>query len=81
MCLLLYDILYVISEFIQINKSLIINHLFIDNNKWAAYFMTDVFPCLNGWKLLVEAEPGHAFITDRLEENLWDYDHLVEWIR
>ncbi len=62
-------------------ESLLINHPFVDGNKRAAFFMTDVFLRLNGWKLAVEAAPAHAFIVERLTESRFEHAHLVAWIR
>ena len=46
-------------------ESLIINHPFVDGKR-VAFFATDVFLRLNGWKLEVDDEKAHAFLTRRL---------------
>ncbi len=58
-------------------ESLIMNHPFVDGNKRAAFFVTDIFLRLNGRKLNVVAKPAHEF----LKQGRCDYDHLVDWIR
>ena len=62
-------------------ESLIMNHPFVDGNKRVAFFATDVFLRLNGWKLDVEADAAHHFIIDMLEKETCDYAHLLPWLR
>ena len=42
-------------------ESLLMNHAFIDGNKRVAFFATDVFLRLNGWKLDVNPCCCHSF--------------------
>ena len=62
-------------------ESLLMNHPFIDGNKRVAFFATDVFLRLNGWRLEVEAHASHRFLTGLLEGNDCDLAHLLPWIR
>jgi death-on-curing protein len=62
-------------------ESLLMNHPFIDGNKRVAFFTTDVFLRLNGWRLAVEPRSAHAFLIGLLDEGCCDYDHLLPWIR
>lgn len=62
-------------------ESLLMNHPFVDGNKRVAFFATDVFLRLNGWKLVVEPEPAHAFIIGLLERGQFDFDRLLPWLR
>ena len=62
-------------------ESLLINHPFIDGNKRVAFFATDVFLRLNGWRLDVDAEEAHTFLIGLLERGQCDYEHLEPWIR
>ena len=62
-------------------ESLLMNHPFIDGNKRVAYFATDVFLRLNGWKLKVEPKAAHAFLIGLLDRGECDYRHLLPWIR
>ena len=62
-------------------ESLISNHAFVDGNKRAAYFMSDVFLRLNGWKLSVSSNAGYTFIVGSLETGSCDFDHLLPWIQ
>jgi len=62
-------------------ESLIMNHPFVDGNKRAAFFASDVFLRLNGWKLNVQAKRAHRFLIALLERNECDFDHLLAWIR
>lgn len=45
-------------------ESLLFNHAFHDGNERMAFFATDVFLRLNGWKLDVEADAAHNFIVE-----------------
>lgn len=62
-------------------ESLLINHPFIDGNKRVAFFVTDVFLRLNGWRLNVDPEAAHAFLTEHLNAGTCDFDRLLPWIR
>jgi death-on-curing protein len=54
---------------------------FIDGNKRVAFFATDVFLRLNGWKLQVDSDEAHAFLIGLLERRECDLEHLLPWIR
>ena len=62
-------------------ESLVMNHPFLDGNKRVAFFATDVFLRLNGWKLRVDANKAHRFLIALLEAGTCDFDHLLPWIR
>lgn len=62
-------------------ESLLINHPFVDGNKRVAFFATDVFLRLNGWKLELDGPAGHAFLVGLLECGEADFEHLLSWLR
>jgi len=62
-------------------ESLIMNHPFIDGNKRVAFFATDIFLRLNGYKLKVDAKIAHQFLVGLLESNSCTFDQLLPWIR
>ncbi len=62
-------------------ESLILNHAFVDGNKRAAFFITDVFLRMNGWKLSVESDAAHTFIVGSLERREVSFDKLLPWTR
>jgi death-on-curing protein len=62
-------------------ESLSMNHPFVDGNERVAFFATDVFLRLNGWKLRVDADDAHRFLTGLLDTRTCDFDHLLPWIR
>jgi len=62
-------------------ESLLLNHAFIDGNKRVAFFATDIFLRLNGWKFSVEAAAAHTFLIDMLEQGSSGYQTLLPWIR
>ena len=62
-------------------ESLLMNHPFVDGNKRVAFFATDVFLRLNGWRLQVEPKAAHAFIVGALERDDADFRHFLPWLR
>jgi death-on-curing protein len=62
-------------------ESLIMNHPFVDGNKRVAFFATDVFLRMNGYKLKVDAKKAHRFLIGLLENNCCTFDQLLPWIR
>jgi len=62
-------------------ESLLMNHPFIDGNKRAAFFMTDVFLRTNGVKLNVKAVMAHDFIIKQLEEKHVNLEILYQWLQ
>ncbi len=62
-------------------ESLIMNHPFVDGNKRVAFFATDTFLRLNGWKLDVDPDEAHALLGGLLERGECDAEHLLPWIR
>jgi len=61
-------------------ESLIKNHPFIDGNKRVAFFATDVFLRMNGYKLQVEAKAAHSFLMNLFDSNTCDLEHLLPWV-
>ena len=62
-------------------ESLMNNHPFVDGNKRVAFFSTDVFLRLNGYKMVVEHRAAHAFLMELFASNCCDLEHLAPWIR
>ena len=62
-------------------ESLIMNHPFIDGNKRVAFFASDVFLRLNGYKLQVDAGEAHRFLIGLLENYQCNFERLLPWIR
>ena len=62
-------------------ESLISNHPFVDGNKRVAFFATDVFLRLNGYRFAVKADRAHQFLMERFADHSCDLDHLSPWIR
>ena len=62
-------------------ESLLVNHAFVDGNKRVAFFATDVFLRLNGWKLVTTADEGEQFIAGTLKANDCSFDRILPWIR
>lgn len=62
-------------------ESLLLNHAFVDGNKRVAFFVTDTFLRLNGWKLSVDATSACMFIIGMLQRGDCSYERLLPWIR
>jgi death on curing protein len=62
-------------------ESLLLNHAFVDGNKRVAFFASDVFLRLNGWKISVDGIEAHRFLIDSLEAGVCDFQNLQVWIR
>ncbi len=62
-------------------ESLLMNHPFVDGNKRVAFFATDVFLRLNGWRLQVDPDEAHAFLIGLLDEGRCDFAKRLPWIR
>ena len=62
-------------------ESLLVNHAFIDGNKRVAFFASDIFLRLNGWKLVVTADEGEEFIVGMLEANDCSFEKIRIWIQ
>jgi len=62
-------------------ESLLMNHPFVDGNKRVAFFSTDVFLRLNGWRLEVDATDANSLLTGLLEMGHCDFEHLFSWIQ
>jgi len=61
-------------------ESLIKNHPFVDGNKRVAFFATDVFLRMNGYKFVVEGKVAHGFLMNLFESDSCDMAHLQPWI-
>lgn len=62
-------------------ESLLMNPPFLDGNKRVAFFATDVFLRINGWRIRVEPEAAHSFLVGLLESGDCDLEHLEPWLR
>ena len=62
-------------------ESLINNHPFIDGNKLVAFFSTDVFLRLNGYKILVDPNSAHDFLMELFASSTCDLRHIDPWVR
>ena len=62
-------------------ESLLLNHPFVDGNKRVAFFATDVFLRLNGWRLSVQSDAAHEFLMSHLEAGTLNHRELQAWIR
>ncbi|MCP4205171.1 MAG: type II toxin-antitoxin system death-on-curing family toxin [bacterium] len=62
-------------------ESLLQNRPFLDGNKRVAFFGTDVFLRLNGWKLEVEPKSAYAELIGLLKSGSADFEHLLTWLR
>lgn len=61
-------------------ESLINNHPFVDGNKRVAFFATDVFLRMNGWRFSVQAQPAFHTLMHLFDTRTCDLQHLRSWI-
>ena len=62
-------------------ESLLMNHAFVDGNKRIAFFATDVFLRMNGWRLEIRTREAYEFLIGGLEAGSLDREALDEWLR
>ncbi|MCZ6883514.1 MAG: type II toxin-antitoxin system death-on-curing family toxin [Gammaproteobacteria bacterium] len=62
-------------------ESLINNHPFIDGKKRVAFFSTDVFLRLNGYKIVTDPDAVYDFLMNLFSSNTCDLEHLEPWLR
>ena len=62
-------------------ESLLMNHCFVNGNKRVAFFSTDVFLRMNGWKIETPTHKAYDFIVKGLERGLIDRETLESWLR
>ena len=62
-------------------ESLLMNDPFVDGNTRVAFFASDVFLRLNGWRLDVDADEAHPLFIGLLETEKEDLASLSKWIR
>jgi len=61
-------------------ESLINNHPFIDGNKRVAFFATDVFLRMNGYRFVVEGKVAHGFLMNLFDTDSCNMANLQPWI-
>lgn len=61
-------------------ESLIMNHPFVDGNKRVAFFATDVFLRLNGYKFSVKPIETYDYLIELLRSGGCTYENLLPWI-
>lgn len=62
-------------------ESLLINHPFVDGNKRMAFFLTDVFLRMNGWRIRVQPRPGFRFLMNVMASRKDRFRSIEAWIR
>lgn len=62
-------------------ESLMNNHPFVDGNKRVAFFSTDIFLRINGYKLAFEPIMAYDFLMELFDTKTCDLEHLTPWIR
>lgn len=62
-------------------ESFLMNHAFLDGNKRVAFFATDVFLRLNGYKIKVPTKKGHEFLIGLIKDSRERFIRAEKWIR
>jgi death-on-curing protein len=61
-------------------ESLLMNHPFIDGNKRVAFFVTDIFLRINGYRIQVEPKKAHRLIIGLLESKGPIFNAAKVWL-
>ncbi|GJQ63927.1 MAG: death-on-curing protein [Melioribacteraceae bacterium] len=70
----------IIEEASALMESLTKNHCFIDGNKRIAFFATDIFLRINGYKINCKPDDGHKFFIKNLEDHTFTYETIINWL-
>lgn len=62
-------------------ESMLVNHAFVDGNKRMAFFLTDIFLRLNGFKIKTGSASGHRFILHMLSQKEFRFAAIVQWLK
>ena len=62
-------------------ESLINNYPSFDGNKRVAFFATDIFLRLNGYKIVVDPKIAYKFLMGLFASNTCDLEHLKPWLK
>ena len=62
-------------------ESLLMNHPFVDGNKRVAFFGTDVFLRINGYRIEVAPAAAYRFLIRRIERGEANREQLERWLR
>ncbi|MEN8251126.1 MAG: type II toxin-antitoxin system death-on-curing family toxin [Bacteroidota bacterium] len=62
-------------------ESLIMNNPFVDGNKRVAFFATDIFLRLNGYKFKVKPTETYDYLIGLLSSGNCTYENLLPWLR
>jgi death-on-curing protein len=62
-------------------ESLINNHPFVDGNKRVAFFATDIFLRMNGYRFSVEPMPAYEFLISLFKTGTCNLENLKPWIK
>jgi len=71
----------IIEEASALMESLAMNHCFVDGNKRVAFFCTDIFLRLNGYRILCSADEGHEFFIKNLEAKTFRFNEIHNWLK
>jgi len=62
-------------------ESLLLNHPFVDGNKRTAFFLTDIFLRMNGWRIKVEPQVGYHLVKRVITEKTFRLPQISKWLR
>ncbi len=61
-------------------QSLALNRSFVDGNKRVAFAMTAIFLRMNGWRFIVTADEGEAFLITKVIQGKAEVKEMATWI-
>ena len=71
----------IFEEAAALMESLAMNHPFVDGNKRAAFFGTDVFLRLNNYFIDCDNMLAYDFLIKLFDSNNFNFDSLLPWLR
>ena len=69
-----------VEEAAALMESLAVNHPFVDGNKRAAFFVTDVFLRANGHFIDCDDREAHEFFMQLFDTNAFRFAELGSWL-
>ncbi|MBU0504823.1 MAG: type II toxin-antitoxin system death-on-curing family toxin [bacterium] len=74
-----YDDLFSMAAALM--ESLLLNHPFVDGNKRMAFYLTDTFLRMNGYKIKVLPKNGLKFIENIISDNEKRLNRITKWLQ
>ncbi len=74
-----YDDVFTMAA--SLMESLLLNHPFVDGNKRMAFFLTDIFLRMNGYKIKTLPQKGCQFIENVIKNDKNRLNKITAWLK